>query len=29
MSSKIVEKESMKQEIILSALQQMGTDYRQ
>jgi hypothetical protein len=29
MSSKIVEKESMKQVIILSALQQMGTDYRQ
>jgi hypothetical protein len=29
MSSKIVEKESLKQVIILSALQQMGTDYRQ
>jgi|GEM_PF-2096061 hypothetical protein len=29
MSSKIVEKESLKQVIILSALQQMGADYRQ
>jgi hypothetical protein len=29
MSGKIVEKESPKQVIILSAVQQMGTDYRQ
>lgn len=29
MSSKIVEKESLKRVIILSALQQMGADYRQ
>lgn len=29
MSCKIVEKESPKEVIILSALQQIGTDYRQ